>query len=105
MNAKGVRKRRERRRREALGHPISPIKGGGNVGELQSAVASLLAQVVGRRARRTSKCLDANWLAASEATEIVDLLSTWRTGRSQPPVTEVRRPRTWAASLAATEAA
>ena len=47
MNAKGVRKRRERRRREALGHPISPIKGGGNVGEFQSAVASLLAQVVG----------------------------------------------------------
>ena len=38
---------RERRRREALGHPISPIKGGGNVGEFQSAVASLLAQVVG----------------------------------------------------------
>ena len=47
MNSQGVCKRREGGRRQALGHPIRPIKGGGNVGELQGAVASLLAQVVG----------------------------------------------------------
>ena len=46
MNAKGVRERGERGCGEALGHPIRPVEVGGDVNELQGAVAGLLTKVV-----------------------------------------------------------
>ena len=47
MDAEGVGEGGEGRSSEALGHAIAPVKVSRNVGDLQSAVASLLTQVVG----------------------------------------------------------